>query len=121
VDEAGILTDVLVDVGQEGDDVMFDFFFDLFDSFDIKCSFGFDVFQSFFGDDSQLDLRFTDGDFNFEPSLKSGLVRPERAHFFASVTVDQCKNLGSRLCRPMWERTLFYDVARIAALGGIFR
>ncbi len=88
MDISSLLTDVFGHRGQEGDNVMLDHFFDLFNPIDGEAGLLFDLLQRIGRDLSQFMPGFTDSDLHVQPFLVSVLVGPDGSHFGKSVTAN---------------------------------
>jgi len=89
VDVTSRLTHVLVEIGQEGDDVVLHFRLNFQNPRWVKSGFGFDLLQGLLRDPPQLRLGFTNGQFYLQPGLELVGGGPDLAHFRQSVALDQ--------------------------------
>ena len=96
VDVLGVVADGLADRLEEGDDVMFDHPFDLFDSGDGKCRFLLDPLEGLRRYAAEFGPGLADGQLDVEPFAVFVFVRPDGPHFGAGVAVDHPGFLGKR-------------------------
>ena len=100
VDEARFGADAFGDVGEEGDDVVFDFFFDLVDFRDAELGLLAGFRGDTLGDDAELFHRLGSVDFDIQPDFETVFRFPDVDHVGAGVTRDHWRPLSLDL-RPV--------------------
>jgi len=91
MDEAGILADKFGEMGQKGDDVMFDFALDLIDAGDVKFGRSAlvpDILGRGFRYNTKLGQRVTAMGLNLKPDAVFRGRRPDRGHLFAGIAFN---------------------------------
>ena len=93
VDEPAVRADLLVDRGQEGDDVVLDDLLDLLDPGDREAGLGLDGLQGGRGDLPEPGPGLADGELDVEPPAVAVLVGPNAAHLGEGVAFDHLSSI----------------------------
>ena len=95
VDEPAVRADLLVDRGQEGDDVVLDDLLDLVDPLDREAGLGLDRLQGGRGDLPEPGPGLADGELDVEPSAVPVLFGPDAAHLGECIAFDHRSSIPS--------------------------
>ena len=113
--EAGRLTDMFGDIGQERDDVVFHFPFDLVDPVHFERGLLADGGRGAFRDDAEIFHGFGGEGLDFEPDTEAGFRGPDGRHFGTGITGDHARipassGLFVRAClfAPLIRRTAWF-------------
>ncbi len=86
--EAGLFTDIFSDIGQESDDIMLYFAFNLVNPGDIKFAFGPNRSRRFLRYNAQFGQRIGRMRLYLEPDLEFGFRFPNGNHIGARIARD---------------------------------
>ena len=119
MDVAAGITDVFIDVGEEGDHVVPHFGFDFENALHLETGFGLNCVQGLLRHSSEAAIGFSGSDLDIQPALEFGLLAPDGPHLGQGVALDHRvarqdnpKNLWGRLraLKNLGKKDFFNDV-----------
>ena len=100
-DVIAFLTNVLIHVGEEGNDVVAHLGFNFEDALHLEAGLGLDGVEGLLGHAAKPAIGFGGSDFHIKPALEFRLLTPDGSHFRKGVTLDHRRvrlNNPTNLC-----------------------